>query len=571
MGKKSVFRKVLFALLIVAFAVGMFIVGHEVLGPILQKYKKGETKADVESVERVKIGNVLDDTIAFYFNLGQLVDKSGIDSILTDANRALIASMAAPEDTAYAQSLLQDLDNTGINTSKPIYGYANFTSIVDEQFAMTLVAQVKDAKMVDRFIDFLSETSGDTIYVERDGDMRLINISDGLIGYNSKRFIVVTGICDDYSELLDAAFQRPLADLSAYAKYDAALSMQIMPFIDIIRNELQLSIDRYVADIADLEEYGDDDWELEWIKEELAEAEQNLETLNNAEAYFSQNASALIGLAFENGKVVLETCYDGIEDEFNIARKVNNNYLNYVDNSALVLFNFGLDGKKFANLLTQYIPSDLADLIGIDRNEFNLYMGIGCDAIKSINGDVAIALNDISGDRYDSVQGVEALVSIDVNDDYIFSNVAQFGADMLNQVNDNLYSLSFYGFNFYLGQQNDTLFATVNMEYKERLESAANARWADDVKDSYGYILIDLDNVVANDFVYYNCCKAFDMNTASFKNIVKSLSHVYFSATSANSVEFVIAFDDENTNSLENIVRQVSSIAVSEMTQQMLR
>ena len=42
MGKKSVFRKVLFALLIVAFAVGMFIVGHEVLGPILQKYKKGE-------------------------------------------------------------------------------------------------------------------------------------------------------------------------------------------------------------------------------------------------------------------------------------------------------------------------------------------------------------------------------------------------------------------------------------------------------------------------------------------------------------------------------------------------
>ena len=325
MGKKSVFRKVLFALLIVAFAVGMFIVGHEVLGPILQKYKKGETKADVESVERVKIGNVLDDTIAFYFNLGQLVDKSGIDSILTDANRALIASMAAPEDTAYAQSLLQDLDNTGINTSKPIYGYANFTSIVDEQFAMTLVAQVKDVKMIDRFIDFLSETSGDTIYVERDGDMRLINISDGLIGYNSKRFIVVTGICDDYSELLDAAFQRPLADLSAYAKYDAALSMQIMPFIDIIRNELQLSIDRYVADIADLEEYGDDDWELEWIKEELAEAEQNLETLNNAEAYFSQNASALIGLAFENGKVVLETCYDGIEDEFNIARKVNNN------------------------------------------------------------------------------------------------------------------------------------------------------------------------------------------------------------------------------------------------------
>lgn len=571
MEKKSVFRKVLFAILIVAFAVGMFIVGHEVLGPILQKYKKGDTKANVESVERVKVGNVLDDNIAFYFDLGQLVDKSGINSILTDANRALIASMAAPEDTEYVQSILQNLDNTGINTSRPIYGYANITSIVDEQFAVTLVAQVKDVKMVDRFIDFLSETSGETIFVERDGDMRLINIVDGLIGYNSKRFIVVTGVCDDYNELLDAAFQRPLADLSAYAKYDVAFSMQIMPFIDIIRNELQLSIDEYVADIAALEEYGDDDWELEWTKENLAEAEQNLETLNEAEAYFSQNASALVGLAFENGKVVLEACFDGVEDEFNIARKVNNGYLDYVDNSALAFMNVGLDGKKFVDIITENIPSDFADMLGIDHNEFNLYLGIGCDAIKSINGDVAIALNDVSGDRYGSVNGVEALASIDVDDDYIFSNVAQFGAGMLNKVNDNLFSLSFSGFNFYLGQQNDTLFATVNMEYEESNEPASDARWAADINDSYGYVLIDLDNVVANDFVYYNCCKAMDMDSVHFNSFAKSLSHIYYSATSVNSVEFVIAFDDENTNSLENIVRQVSSIAVSEMTQQMLR
>ena len=180
-------------------------------------------------------------------------------------------------------------------------------------------------------------------------------------------------------------------------------------------------------------------------------------------------------------------------------------------------------------------------------------------------------MNKISGSRYGSVNSVEALASIDVDDDYIFSNVAQFGAGMLNKVNDNLFSLSFSGFNFYLGQQNNTLFATVNMEYAESKEPATEARWADDVNDSYGYMLIDLDNVVANDFLYYNCCQALDMDSVHFNNFAKSLSHVYISATSPNSVEFVIAFDDEDTNSLENIVREVSSIAVSEMTQQMLR
>ena len=571
MEKKSVFRKVLFAILIVAFAAGMFVVGHEVLGPMLQKYKKGDAKASVESVERVRVGNVLDDNLAFYLNLGQLVDKSGINSILTDANRALIASMASPEDTEYVQSILKNLDNTGINTSKPIYGYANCTSIVDEQFAVTFVAQVKDVEMIDRFIDFLSETSGEDIFVERDGDMRLIDVVDGLIGYNSKRFIVVAGVCDDYSELLDAAFERPLADLSAYAKYDVAMSMQFMPFFDIVRNELQMQIDKYVAEIAELEEYGDDDWEIEWAKESLAEAEEGLETLNKVETYISQDANALLGLAFENGRVVLETRYNGLNEEFNIARKVNNGYLDYVDNDALAFINFGLNGKKFVDIITENIPSDFADMLGIDHNEFNLYMGVGCDAIKSINGDVAIALNKISGSRYGSVNSVEALASIDVDDDYIFSNVAQFGAGMLNKVNDNLFSLSFSGFNFYLGQQNNTLFATVNMEYAESKEPATEARWADDVNDSYGYILIDLDNVVANDFLYYNCCKAMDMDSVHFNNFAKSLSHVYISATSPNSVEFVIAFDDEDTNSLENIVREVSSIAVSEMTQQMLR
>jgi hypothetical protein len=332
-----------------------------------------------------------------------------------------------------------------------------------------------------------------------------------------------------------------------------------------------MQIDEYVAEIAELEEYGDDDWEIEWAKDRLAEAEEGLETLNKVEAYISQDANALIGLAFENGRVVLETRYNGLNEEFNIARKVNNGYLDYVDNDALAFINFGLNGKKFVDIITENIPSDFADMLGIDHNEFNLYLGIGCDAIKSIDGDVAIALNKISGSRYGSVNSVEALASIDVDDDYIFSNVAQFGAGMLNKVNDNLFSLSFSGFNFYLGQQNNTLFATVNMEYAESKEPVTEARWADDVNDSYGYMLIDLDNVVANDFLYYNCCQALDMDSVHFNNFAKSLSHVYISATSPNSVEFVIAFDDEDTNSLENIVREVSSIAVSEMTQQMLR
>ena len=552
-------------LLLLAFAVVMFCVGG-LFGTFFLKGKKGDDKTNVAPADKVQQFAVLSDDIAFYFDLGQIVEKSAIGTTMTDANRALVAAMIAPENTEYVQSILKNLDNTGINTNKPIYGYANITSVVDEEFGLTIVAEVKDVEMIDRFIDFISENTGEQIDVEREDDMRTIDLNEVLIGYNSNRFIVVSGDHDDYYALLDEAFERSTANLSAYAKYDIAFSMQIMSLVDVMRNQLQMTIDECVADL-DMCEY---EWEAEWTQERLADAEEQLKTLSEVETVLSQDANAIFGLSFENGRVVFEACMNGVNDEFEVSRKVNNNYLSYVDESAMAFINLGVKGDKISSLLSKRLPENMAEILGMDRNEYNVYSEILFDAIKSIDGDVAIALNNISGNRYGSVKSVEALVSIDVTDDYIFSNVAQFGAGMLNKINDNLFSLSLYGFNFYIGQQKDTLFATVNMEYEKQETPASDARWIKDVKNSYGYILFDFDSIVANDFAYSACCDAMDVNSTYFNNFAKSLSHAYFSATTPYSVEFVIAFDDQNTNALENIVKQISTIAMSEMTREMM-
>lgn len=552
-------------LLLLAFAVVMFCVGG-IFGTLFLKDKKGDDKTTTAPAQKAEQHAILSDDIALYFDLGQLVEKSAINSTMTDANRALVASMIAPENAEYVQSILENLDNTGINTNKPIYGYANITSVVDEEFGVTLVAQVKDADMIDRFIDFVSENTGEEIAVVREGDMRTIDLDEAIVGYNSDRFIIVTGECDDYNTLLNEAFERPIANLSAYAKYDIAFSMQIMSLVDATRTQLQMSVNEYVDEL----EMCEDEWEVEWIEESLASAEEQLKAISEIENVLSQDANAILGLAFEDGRVLFEACVNGVSDEFSINRKVNNNYLDYVDRDAMAFVNIGVDGKKISELLSKYLPENMAETLDMDRNEYNVYSEILFDAIKSINGDVAIALNDISVSRYGSVEGVEALVSIDVADNYIFSNISQFGAGMLNKVNDNLYSISFYGFNINIGQGNDTLYATVNMKYEEREEPASDARWAKDIKNSYGYVLIDFDSIVANNYVYTACRRAMDMNSSDFDNFAQSLSHVYFSATSPYSVEFVIAFDDKNTNALENIVKQMSAIAMGEMTREMM-
>jgi hypothetical protein len=279
----------------------------------------------------------------------------------------------------------------------------------------------------------------------------------------------------------------------------------------------------------------------------------------------------MLGLSFKAGRVVAELSANGVKSEYKLEKRVSNNHLAYVDDDVMAVLNLGVNGEMLSKVLSENITPDYADMLGLSRNEFNIYFGVLCDAIKSINGDVTLALNDITGNYY--VNGVDAILAMDVADDYIISNVAQFGEGFLNNYGNNTYGLTYAGLNFKLGQANNVLFATVNDEFKQQDNSAKRSAWASDIEESYGYVVVDVNNMMDNHIVsnlYRQEMRGFDSTTAGYiNNFVDSCSYAYFTINSPQSVQLVLVFEDKQTNSLEQIVRQLAPVVIREATKGM--
>ena len=172
--------------------------------------------------------------------------------------------------------------------------------------------------------------------------------------------------------------------------------------------------------------------------EEIYSAEQSIEQMNAVAEMMNKDTTLTVGLAFEPGKIVLDMSIDGISYE-HAGRKVSNDHLAYVDGNAIGVMNMGVDGEIASKLISEYITPDYAQMFGLSRNEFNIYFGVICDAVKSINGDVTIVLNDFNPYR----EKIDAMLAVSVDDDYIISNVAQFGSGFLKKRGDNCYGVNY--------------------------------------------------------------------------------------------------------------------------------
>ena len=515
---------------------------------------------------------VLDDTVVLYVDLAQLGNKSAINEILTDGNRSLLATVLTaecdnPEWTDYTAKLLANLSVSGLDTKTPVYGYYDIKDAEFEAEELVLVAKVADAKAVDRFVEYMSELSGEDIEVVKDGDLRKFTLEDELYcAYNTKRFVAVASeeYLEDAESVIKRALERPEADLSAYEKYDCAVSLNVDEVLALQSFRVQCDIDEAYEELdVEIEE-----WEYEWLMYEIGQMEGELETYKELQKQLEKDARATLGLSFKAGRVVAELSMDGVKSEYKLDRKVSNNHLAYINDDVLAVLNLGVNGEMVSKMLNDNITPDYADMLGFSRNEFNIYFGILCDAIKSIDGDVTVALNDVYGGYY--AEGVDAILAMNVSDDYIISNVAQFGEGLLNKYGKNTYGLSYGGFNFKLGQEEDTLFLTVNDDFKKQANPASNSAWVADVKGSYGYLVADIDNLMDNRFIareYRKELKYYDSVTAGYiNNFVESCNYAYFTINTPTSVQLVLVFDDKETNSLEQIVRQLAPAVIREAT-----
>lgn len=507
----------------------------------------------------------LTDDVAFYVNVDNLVTKSAIREVFTSANISLLANVVAAEtdgeiNSDYMVSIFENLDSIGLNSKSPVYGYANNGDSAQE---LTIVAEVCDAAKVDNFINFVATATGEELEIVRNKDTRLVLCDGFVIGYNAKRCVVVTQSEDDSLALLNEALGRPKADLSKFKKYDIAGSIMLNPIVTLMRNNMQ---EQLAAEREYLQE-STNVWEIEWIEEQIANIEKSIASLNNIDSHITDDADALLGLTFESGRATAELIIDGYEAEYMLDKKVAHNHIDYIDKDALAVVNMGMNGTEVSKLLSKVISPEYADMLGISRNEFNLYVSIACDAIESINGDVTLVLNDIYGGYY-GIDGIDAFAAIDVADNYIISNIATYGQGILTRKSKDNYSLNFGGYYFTVGQQDDTIYATVNMDYKESLAPASDADWYKDIEDSYAYILLNADSIFNNSMIsamWRQVLNDIDDAEAQYiDSLTKAISYIYLTANTPTSAQLVIVFDDKQTNALEQAFKPLASLVIRE-------
>lgn len=526
------------------------------------------TSCSTESTGAKAKKEVLNDTMVFYANLGEINKKGGFDELLTESNRRLLATIIASSSEGadyeeYAMKLLADPSASGVNYDTPIYGYLN---IEDGSVSLVIVADVENAKNVDKFITFLEEMSGESVGVIRKGDVRQFSVEDLHIAYNNSRLVAVVDESLDYGEspnnVIAKALNRPDADLSAYEKYDIAYSINIKKFADILIADKQYDLDYSYEYLVECEE-----WEREWEMENIKSLERDIEMLKNYTKYFEKNARATMGITSKAGRIVAEMSVDGYNGEYKLDKRVSNEFLEYVNNNALLVANLAVDGNMVSEILNKYFTAEYAKEFGLSNNEFNLYLGIASDAFKSINGDMTLAINDIKNKPYGDIELFDALMAVNVTDDYIISNISMYGAAILDN-----YGVNCYGFNYkdaliLLGQKQDTLYFTINNDFKPQANSAASKAWVKDVKDGHGYIVMDVDNIMKNEFIITEFSKEFEEDDYYYENdkedeifndlaykAIDKISCIYFNLTSPTSVELVVVMDDKQTNALKQYV-----------------
>lgn len=494
---------------------------------------------------------------AIYLNGYQLIEKSGVLEQITESNRLMLASTASSELSAenseFLKSVVTDLDNSGLSLTKPAYALINFDE-TEEKADLVAVVEVHDAESVDRLVatlsDYLIKQGEEPLTLSREGDNRYVDLGeeDTLVGYNKSRMVVCVNR-DNLKSFVDDALSSPLADLEPFEERDFALYIDNQRLMDIYEK-------MYAKQLAEAGIYGD------------AEAQKMIGYIANYRASLAERSSTILGMAFENGKIVLDSKVDGVDDEkFNWLKSASANNLKYLPKETLALINLSLNGEGLMSFVNEMFTEELIASLGMDTNEFKAGLAIATDAVSSIDGDITIALNTLDGVVYRGTpqpSNVEAIMLADVKDRYIIDNVALFGGAFLTRTADGNYTLPLSRtMRLNLGQGDNTLFAGVNATLAKQEPSAEEARWADVVKGSYGSsILVDIEQIVSTEFINdlftLTLARMDEPADTIAEQIVTLSDYLYIRATSPTSGEIVWVFDNKNVNAL----RQISDIVM---------
>lgn len=493
----------------------------------------------------------IDKDFVCYFNIEQLAKKGVFDKHITPDQRRLAATMASAnihngEVAAHAEATITDLAMSGIDITKPVYGY--FDTDIE---SMVFVAEVADVDNLDKTVGILTylaeQEDGAHIEIEQIEDDRYLHLNDAIICYNDTRAAFI--IADDEVAQIAAAeaLNSLLLDLRLFGDTDIAIYLDVNTAIDYIENEA--SGNGLPAD-----------------------------TFSKLRENFTTDAYFVSSITFDPGRAVLHSYFEGVNENADNAANdaVTLNHLNYINDSMLAVMGGSINGLKAAELIETSLNSKA--MASLD-NETNMAIAIALDALETIKGDVTLALESLDGEYKEYidyywgdvayrpvVSNASGALMADVTDTYIISNVGQFASGLLRKAGDNHYLGRFGDYDISILQRDNLLFAGVNTHMETAEKPASKARWIKDIDGSVAYMLIDVDNVMRSSFI-----KA--VSEVLVKNIeypqiytqlTQMLSYAYLTIYSNGSSDVVLVMDDATTNSLEQLNDVLLPVAVSE-------
>lgn len=531
----------------------------------------------------------IDDLAVFYLNVKQLDEKGAFDKHLTPENRRLMATAAKAsfEDSTLGEhmaAIIEDLNNTGINLDLPVYG------CVSDDIDIAFIATVADVDKLNKSIDLISyvlEMDGqEPIIVVEDGDTRSFTFDEFAVAYNDTQ-IAIAPIVHGYDASVACAKEalgRSIEQFAIFGQSDMATYVNIDKFLDALIDSLKEDNEMYREWIAE------DNFEAYYWENSIAENEKNIAIMESYKQNFKENANVIMSLTFNPGRAIIDFKTD-LGEEFTsqyeeVYLRTSNEHLDYFSNDVLAVINCGINGNAIATVMSTILEDpNFKAMMGeeVNSNEFNMVMAIATDVIKSINGDLTMAVEDISGQmvqRYNyyweeyytepQFDSIEAACLLDVTDKYIISNIGQFGAGVLTREGEDHYSASLEGFDITLCQENNLLFASVNMPFATKERTAAERPWAEEMDNSLSYMVVDIDNMMRNSFIKMlsdDLKGDMDYDVRDiYQRAVDMVSYSYFVVNDITTVEFGIVFDDKRTNALEQITNIFLPLAIEEVT-----
>lgn len=516
---------------------------------------------------------------AAYMNINDLLNKCGF----TENQRKLIAAavisdIEEPDVREYVQSVIANLDNSGIKFSEPVYATFNmdFKSDIEEpSFEFIMVAEVSNANTLDMLAE-KSELALDT----KDG-VRSIDISNDYscttIGYDSNHFVVAVSSEDVANELFYNTIKSADVNLSAFMGRDVALYINFEKGMKMYEQNLYRSIkkQRQIADNShNIYEVEDAEWMIDDLNnqlEQLAVIKENV----------GDDIKAIFGLRFDDGRIVLDVHCEGGSDKYaDMWKVVDGDNLKYVPGSAIGVVNIGVAGEAVVNVVKGFMTPDaesaLANYMDISVNELRPMMTIAYDAVSSINGDLTIALNYLNvredyvyeyGEYVETeTTDLELLAMANVVNNYIIDNVSLIPIFKQTASGDGYYFEYDYDGVINVGQLDNTLYLGINASCKKPIGNSIASKWAGEFDDSIGYLAVDFQNLLSMPMVkkYVNeLCFDEDYETAqNIKSTLGLFDSVWFNLRNNKSAEFVVTMSNKETNALAQLVNHFLKMAI---------